>query len=98
MARTKDEPQGNMFDRTIEDQELEAALEDLYSEPTQEAYKAYKDAHKKVYDRLNDMRIGPDEKLRVGKFVVTGKERRGGGFEIKPWTKTGVGSISRLED
>lgn len=98
MARAKNTPQTNMFDRTIEDLDLEAALEDLYSEDTQAAYKAYREAHRKVYSRLNDMEIKPDEKLRVGRFVVTGKERAGGGFEIPAWTKTGIGSIERLED
>jgi hypothetical protein len=98
MATAKPDPQSNMFDRTIEDPELEAALDELYSEETKAAYKAYRDAHKKVYTRLNDIKIGINERVRVGMYIVPGKELRGGGFEIPAWTKTGIGTITRIED
>jgi hypothetical protein len=97
-AKAKPDPQGGLFDRTIEDPELEAALEDLESEEIQAGFDAYRKAHKQVYDRLNTISLEHDEKVRVGRFIVTAKERRGGGFEIPAWTKTGIGSITRIED
>lgn len=97
-AKAKPDPQGGLFDRTIEDPELEAALEDLESDDVQAGFKAYKTAHKAVYDRINLIELKPDDKVRVGRFIVTGKERRGGGFSIEPWTKTGIGSITRIEE
>lgn len=100
MARTKAEPQRSLptFDRTIEDPELEMFLEDLHSEEVQDAAKRFKKAHKAVYDKLNQMTLEDGEKVRIGEFLVTGKRRAGGGFEVPTWEKTGIGSITRLDE
>ena len=97
-AAVKPEPQTGLFDRTIEDPELESFLEDLYSEEVQAAHETFKKAHKAVYDKLNQMTLEDGEKVRCGQFLVVGKQRSGGGFEVPQWTKTGIGKITRLDE
>lgn len=95
MARTSEEPQKNMFDRTIDDIALEEAC-DTFLQMRQKA-KSYGKAKKKLYELLNGLELKDGERVRIGRFVVTGKERRGGGIEVPQWTKTGIGSVSALD-
>lgn len=95
MPSTQSEPQTNMFDRTIDDEALADAC-DTYLQMKQKA-KAYAKAKKKLYELLNGLELKDGERVRIGRFVVTGKTRSGGGIEVPTWTKTGIGSVSALD-
>jgi hypothetical protein len=94
MAKATDDPQTNLFDRVLDDEALEAACARFVF--TKQGAKDHGKAKRKLYETLNALAIGPTERVRIGRFVVTGKARKGGGFEVPPWEKIGIGSIKEL--
>lgn len=51
-----------------------------------------------IADKAEHYQLAEGQRLRVGEFIVTGKKRAGGGFEIPAWEKITVGSIKRADD
>lgn len=93
-GKAQDDPQLNMFDRTIEDEALESACA-RYLE-TQPAARSHGKARKTLYELLNGLNLKDGERVRIGRFVVPGKKRKGGGFSVEPWEKTGIGTIAEI--
>lgn len=93
-----EQAQTTIFDKTIESPEVEEAIETLM------AAKAYAKEHEvgkaqklvKALAEQYDLQDG--ERLRCGAYVITGKRRGGGGFEVPVWEKTGVGRIDSLNE
>lgn len=94
MAKVKDEAQAQLFDRTIENPELEEAIEKMLE--LGEAAKEYAAARKPVKAITETLNLKDGERVRIGRYVITGRERSGGGFDVKSWTKTTIGSIAEL--
>jgi hypothetical protein len=93
--------QGGLFDREIDDPEVEQALieaiETLEDEEIAEAIKRRAAAKALIDETLAGMKLKPGERVRIGEYVVPAVQRTGGDFEIKPWKRTGIGPIKRLE-
>lgn len=92
---TQEEPQKSMFDRVIDDENLEAAC-DNYMQMKAKA-KAFGKSKKKLYELVNGLELKDGERVRIGRFVVTGRARSGGGITVPIWSKTGIGSVSALD-
>lgn len=95
MPGPQNEPQKSMFDRVIDDATLEEAC-DTYLQMKQKA-KGFGKSKKKLYELVNGLELKNGERVRIGRFVITGRERRGGGIEVPTWTKTGIGSVTALD-
>ena len=98
MAKAKDEAQLNMWDREIESPELEAAIELIMdNELDQATRKELGKARKTIKQVTEQYELEDGQRLRCGRFVITGKGRSGGGFEVPQWSKTTVGKITELD-
>lgn len=100
--------QSGMWDEEIENEQLEDALSTLNGFNMQLAIFREKYATKDVnaarkliketieaYSREHELAGG--ERLRVGRFVVTTRNRAGGGFEVPEWHKVLMGKFSLLD-
>jgi hypothetical protein len=96
--RTK---QSGLFDREIEDKDVEQALieaiETLDDEEFREAAKARAAAKALIDETFAGMKLKDGERVRVGEYIVPVVTRTGGDFEIKPWKRVGVGPIKRID-
>lgn len=93
-----EEAQTRLFDRTVENPELEAAIAD-FMEQRAELKEPLKElrATKKTLDGLvESVALQDDERLRCGRFVIYGKARAGGGFEVPEWRKVFAGKIEDI--
>jgi hypothetical protein len=94
--KTTDDPQSGLFDRVIENEALEASCARyLFTKP---GAKDHGKAKRKLYEMLNAVEVKPGERVRIGRFVIAGKARKGGGFEVPVWERTGIGSVTELTD
>ena len=75
---SKDEQSG-MWDRDVEDPELEQACETLLDDDTLEKVRLHRQATQTKKDRLKFHGIKPEERLRAGEYVIPGKLYEGGG-------------------
>lgn len=89
-VKTTDQP--GLFDRTLEMPELEEHLERWLE--TKEAAKQHADANRKIKTIAETLAIQDGERVRVGGYVITGKARNGGGFEVPTWEKVTVGAVA----
>ena len=87
--------QAGLWDRTVESPELEQAIMDIID--TRKASIKNGRAKKKRQILLKEFKLGDGERLRVGNYVIMGKSKSGGGFDIDKWSGVGVGSITELE-
>jgi len=94
VAQTVEDPQGGLFDRVIDDEALEAACARYIF--TKAGAKDHAKAKKSLYDRLNDLNVEDGETVRIGRFKVVGRARKGGGFDVPPWEKTGIGAVVEI--
>lgn len=94
----KPDAQTGLFDRTIEWPELEDAIETLVTAREDGTLKAISKARALVKAVVEDHALQDGERLRCGAFVITGRERAGGGFEVPTWSKVTVGAIVSLDD
>lgn len=69
----KQEAQIAMFDRTIENPELEEAIERMRD--AEDGAKQYAAARKPVKEMIENMALTDGERVRVGRFVITVKAR-----------------------
>jgi len=95
MPAAKQEPQKGLFDRVIEDEKLERAIARFIE--TKEPAKVHAEAKKLLNAALNEAEltdIEDGEKIRVGAFLIEGRKRAGGGFEVPAWEKNGIGRIA----
>ena len=98
MAKAKDEAQLKMWDKEIESPELEAAIELIMeNELDQATRKELSKARKTIKSVTEQYELEDGQRLRCGRFVITGKGRSGGGFEVPQWAKTTVGKITELD-
>jgi hypothetical protein len=88
--------QGNIFDRTIESPEIEEAIETLMRAREYAKGHGVGKAKKLVASLVEQYALEDGERLRVGQYVVTGRKRAGGGFEVPTWEKTGIGAIDSI--
>ena len=95
MAAKKDS-QTQLFDRTIESAELEAALELIMEWKDRWELKELAAARKTIKEVTEQHKLADGERLRIGQFVITGKARAGGGFEVPEWHKVTVGTIADI--
>ena len=97
MAKAKEESQSRLWDREIESPELEAAIQIIMdSEIDQETRKELGRARKTIKQVTEQYELEDGQRLRCGRFVITGKGRSGGGFSVPQWSKTTVGKITEL--
>lgn len=98
----KSSKQSGLFDREIDDPEVEGALveaiETLEDEEIADAIKRRAAAKALIDETLAGMKLKPGERIRVGPYVIPAVQRTGGDFEIKAWKRTGIGPIKRLEN
>lgn len=99
-TRAKKDPQGGFQDRDVEDSEFEQLLEEAleHDEEYDQKRKRIFKLRKQIADKAEHYQLAEGQRLRVGEFIVTGKKRAGGGFEIPAWEKVTVGSIKRADD
>ena len=98
MSKAKDEAQLNMWDREIESPELENAIQIIMdNELDQETRKALSHARKTIKAVTEQYGLEDGQRLRCGRFVITGKGRSGGGFSVPQWSKTTVGKITEMD-
>ena len=84
------------FSRQIDNMpQIEEAIAHMME--LEEGYREYSQQRKTVLELLRGLEVQPDETIRIGRFSVTGKERRGGGFEVPPWTSVSIGEIKALD-
>ena len=95
MATAKKDPQAGAFDRTIESPELEAAVDLIVSWREEHGDELKEVAHARATIKAvtEQYALQDGERLRVGRFVITGKLRSGGGFEVPSWSKVVPGEI-----
>lgn len=91
----REDSQAGLFDREIESDELEGAIEDYLN--TQEDAKANAKAKKTIKSVTEQYDLREGERLRVGRFVIVGKRRSGGGFEVPAWSKVTAGKINPVD-
>lgn len=95
---TKD-AQAGFEDKTIEDGELEAALETMYHAKDDDVFRArvkkLNAAKKRVSESLQFHGIVDGQRLRCGEFILTGKARNGGGFSVPAWESIVAGGIEK---
>lgn len=79
-------------ERIIEDPELIQAIENKLEYA--DSAKTYKDACAEIKQRCIEIhQLQPTEALRVGEFRIEGGERKGGGGQMREWTRTVVAKI-----
>lgn len=83
-----------LFDREISNPELEEQIEAMLD--AEEGYRAYVEARRPVKAAIELLQLKDGERVRIGRHVVEGKARAGGGFRVDPWSKVTVGKISEL--
>ncbi len=96
---TRTEAQESMWDKEIESPELEAAIEMIMeNQPDADTRKELAKARKTVKAVTEQYDLEDGQRLRVGRFVIEGKARGGGGFEVPTWRKVTVGKITELAE
>jgi hypothetical protein len=94
----KEDTQSKLWDRTIESPELESAIELIMDNKLDpETQTAVNAARKTIKQLTEQYELTDGQRLRVGRYVIHGKQRAGGGFNVPTWSKTTVGNITELE-
>ena len=100
VTRIREDAQSGLFDRSIEDNEFEEAIRELKDaegdEEFQEQLKAYRGVKALVKTKCKFHELTLNERMRVGIYVITGKERNGGGFHVDGWTSIVPDQITEL--
>ncbi len=87
--------QAGLWDRTVESPELEQAIMDIID--TRKANIKHGRAQRKRKILLLEYKLEHGERLRVGNYVITGKIKARGSFEVEETSSVGVGSITELD-
>ena len=96
VTATKD-AQVALWDREIEGENGEAiAAQIAIMFKNEDAAKAYRHARNEMIKVVKVLDLADGERLRCGDFVITGKARAGGGFEVPVWESVTVGRIRQL--
>lgn len=97
MARKAKNSQIGLWDRQIEGENGEAiATQVAIMFENEGAAKAYGRAKRQMIEIVKGLDLADGERLRCGDFVITGKARAGGGFEVPTWESVTVGDIRQL--
>lgn len=96
----REDQQSGLFDRVYDVGETELAQLEANIRTDESTKKAAKENRKaraaiKTFCKGLDLKDG--ERVRIGRFVVTGRARNGGGFEIPAWESVTVKSIQALD-
>lgn len=84
-----------LFDRTVEDPQLELLLEKYLD--AKDAVALHARVRRDIKKRVDEMTLGAGERVRCGSYVFTGAAHKGGGFEMPEWETVGIGSITVLD-
>lgn len=89
------QPQTSIYEKQIENEALEAALErrEELREPKKEAARAFKQADDAVKAMLEHEELGIGAVVRIGRFIVTKTMREGGkevSFTTSPQDRYGI--------
>lgn len=93
--KAEESAQSAMWDREVDVPGLEEALD--RAEKAKAPAKEYTKARRDLKALLGEVALQDGERVRVGRFVLTGKARNGGGFEIPAWTSIVVGGVQALD-
>jgi hypothetical protein len=89
--------QGGFWDRTVEDEEFAELLSQKHEMDEDEAFRAQKRKFntlaKRIKGKIQEHNLEDAERLRAGRFIVTGRARQGGGYAIGAWHAVGVARI-----
>ena len=101
MADPKDDPQGNLFDRTIDDMP-EMLMHIRVMQDNRAAAKAYMKAKKKVGDLFATLEVNDGDRIRFTSvadstgYVIEARGRSGGGIVVPQWAKVTAGKVTKL--
>lgn len=94
--------QGGFYDRTVEDEEFAKLLEDKHWLDNDQEFRAgrrkFNVLAKRIKAKIQEHDLQDAERLRAGRFIVTGRARQGGGYEIGAWHAVGVARIETDPD
>lgn len=90
------EAQVGLWDREIEDQDLEYALSVIRDHDNRAIVREVNGARKAIKAALARVELREGERLRCGRFVLVGTLRTGGGIEIPAWESVGVSAVVEL--
>ena len=101
MAEPKEDPQGNLFDRTIDDMpEIITHLRVMQA--NRDAARAYGKAKKQIDAIFATLEVNDGDRIRFTSpedptgWVIPAKGRSGGGFEVPQWAKVTAGKVTKL--
>lgn len=103
MTNQREDGQSGFFEHVVTDDELEAACAKIADDDLRETVKGYEAAvtlrREKVramkdilIDKFGEGVFETGARIRVGRYVLTVKNRTGGGFEMPEWESVGVSS------
>jgi hypothetical protein len=90
----KEDSQSGMFDRTIENPELEDLIEKRIE--NHESAKAFTAAQRGIKKIIDTLELKDGERVRCGAYVWTSKARQGGGFEMPEWESVGISDLQTI--
>lgn len=96
MTSMQADPQSAMWEKEVESEALEDALATILDDDNKQIVKRVTKARRVVKQAVEDAKLEDGERLRCGPFVITGKARNGGGFEVPAWESVVAGSVSEL--
>ena len=82
-TQSQPDPQSSLFDRTIEDPDLEALLNEL--EELRPTIKRIAELRRSLEPKYDALALQKDERVRCGMHIIIGVERSGGGFSVDAW-------------
>lgn len=92
---SREDAQSAMWDREVEIEGLEEALDK--AEKAKGPARTYTAARRDLKALLKGIELQDGERVRCGRFVITGKARAGGGFDIPAWETVVVGEVRALD-
>lgn len=96
---TREKPQTSIYETTIENTEIEDALEKRFElrEKASAARALFQEADEKAKGKLGDLDLGSDAPVRIGRFVVTRTMRAARSVSFETEAKVSL-KITPLED
>lgn len=83
------------------DEAVEAAIAEFIAtraEGNKRALSGARKLYKETVENIcRERSLGSDQRIRVGRYVVTTVRRAGGGFEVPDWSKTLPKGYSRID-
>ena len=80
-----DDPQAGIFDRVIDDTEIENAADAILRSREMASFNSKMKRKLKKLLIKHEVGLEPGERVRVGRFVMTGVAYEGGAFQVDYW-------------